>query len=68
MNTPHLIGPKGSRKDKNSKNFPFKLYMGKAYYDQKTGKLLSMDFGSPMANGDTLAGVASVAKTLGIEY
>jgi hypothetical protein len=65
-NEPHLIGPKGSRKDPNSKIFPFKVYEGRAYYDALSGKLLSMDFAQPTATGDTLAGVASAAKTLGI--
>ncbi|KAF0220259.1 MAG: hypothetical protein FD174_1339 [Geobacteraceae bacterium] len=66
-NTPHLIGPKGDRKDKNSKIYPFKIFQGKAFFDKKTGELLSMDFAPPMATGDTLAGVASAAKTLGIK-
>ena len=65
-NTPHFIGPKGSRSDKTSKIYPFKIFQGKAFFDKKTGKLLSMDFAPPMATGDTLAGVASAAKTLGI--
>ena len=55
--------------DKESRIYPFKLYEGKAYFDRKTGQLLSMDFAPPMATGDTLSGVASAAKTLGIrEY
>lgn len=66
-NTPHLIGPKGNRSDKASKIYPFKLYLGKGFYDEITGNLLSMDFAPPMATGDTLAGVASAAKTLGIK-
>lgn len=66
-NTPHLIGPKGSRNDPKSKITPFKMYEGRAYYDQLSGKLLSMDFAQPTATGDTLAGVASAAKTLGIK-
>lgn len=66
-NTPTFIGPKGSRKDKTSKIYPFKIFQGKAFFDQKTGKLMSMDFAPPMATGDTLAGVASAAKTLGIK-
>ncbi|OYV66365.1 MAG: cytochrome C [Deltaproteobacteria bacterium 21-66-5] len=66
-NEPHFIGPKGSRGDKQSRIYPFKLYEGKAYFDKKTGMLLSMDFAPPMATGDTLAGVASAAKTLGIK-
>ncbi|WP_298272503.1 cytochrome C [Geobacter sp.] len=66
-NTPHFIGPKGSRKDKSSKIYPFKIFIGKAFYNQKDGKLMSMDFAPPMATGDTLAGVASAAKTLGIK-
>ena len=65
-NTPTFIGPKGSRGDRQSRIYPFKLYEGKAYFDRKTGTLLSMDFAPPMATGDTLAGVASAAKTLGI--
>ena len=66
-NTPTFIGPKGSRGDRQSRIYPFKLYEGKAYFDRKTGTLLSMDFAPPMATGDTLAGVASAAKTLGIK-
>jgi hypothetical protein len=65
-NEPHLIAPKGARKDPRSKIFPFKVYEGRAYYDAISGKLLSMDFAQPTATGDTLAGVASAAKTLGI--
>lgn len=66
-NTPTFIGPKGSRGDRQSRIYPFKLYEGKAYFDRKTGTLLSMDFAPPMATGNTLAGVASAAKTLGIK-
>ncbi|GFE61856.1 cytochrome C [Geobacter sp. AOG2] len=66
-NEPHFIGPKGSRGDKTSKIYPFKIFQGKAYYDKLTGNLLSMDFAQPMATGDALAGVASAAKTLGIK-
>jgi len=66
-NTPHFIGPKGSRTDKKSKIYPFKIYLGKGFYDEYTGNLLAMDFAEPMATGDTLAGIASAAKTLGIE-
>jgi hypothetical protein len=66
-NDAHFIGPKGSRADGKSKITPFKVYEGRAYYDQKTGKLLSMDFGPPTGTGDTLAGVASAAKTLGLK-
>lgn len=66
-NTPHRIGPKGDRRDGRSKITPFKIYQGRAYYDAKTGRLLSMDFAQPTATGDALAGVASAAKTLGIE-
>jgi len=66
-NTPHFIGPKGSRTDGKSKIYPFKLFQGKAYYNKKDGQLLSMDFAPPMATGDTLAGVASAAKILGIK-
>ncbi|MBP1627378.1 MAG: cytochrome c [Holophagaceae bacterium] len=35
--------------------------------DKVDGKLLSMDFAPPMATGDTLAGVASAAKIMGIK-
>nr|WP_320131096.1 hypothetical protein [uncultured Holophaga sp.] len=66
-NRPDFIGPKGSRKDPKSRITPFKIFQGKAYFDRKTGRLLSMDFAPPMSNGDTLAGVASAAKTLGIK-
>ena len=66
-NTPHFIGPKGSRTDRDSKIYPFKIFQGKAFFDKKTGQLLSMDFAPPMATGDALAGVASAAKTLGIK-
>lgn len=66
-NTPTFIGPKGSKEDKSSKIYPFKIYMGKGYFNEYTGELMSMDFAPPMANGDTLAGIASAAKTLGIE-
>ncbi|MFA6955893.1 MAG: cytochrome c3 family protein [Thermoanaerobaculia bacterium] len=66
-NTPHFIGPNGERKDGKSRIYPFKVYQGKAFYDKKTGELLSMDFAPPMATGDVLAGVASAAKTLGIK-
>ena len=66
-NTPHFIGPKGSKKDGKSKITPFKIFQGKAYYDKKTGELLSMDFAPPMATGDTRAGVASAARTLGMK-
>ncbi len=67
-NEPHFIGPKGSRKDGKSKIYPFKIFLGKAYYNALNGQLLSMDFAPPMANGDTLAGVASAAKSLGIKH
>jgi hypothetical protein len=66
-NEPHLIAPKGSRKDPKARIFPFKIYEGRAYYDRHTGKLLSMDFAQPTASGDTLAGVASAARTLGLK-
>ena len=65
-NTPEFIGPRGSRENKESKIHPFKIFQGKAYFDRKTGRLLSMDFAPPMSNGDALAGIASAAKTLGI--
>ncbi|MGZ8463383.1 MAG: cytochrome C [Candidatus Deferrimicrobiaceae bacterium] len=66
-NETHFIGPKGSREERESRIYPFKIFEGKAYFDKKTGMLLSMDFAPPMATGNTLAGVASAAKTLGIE-
>jgi hypothetical protein len=66
-NTPRFIGPKGKRDDKKSKIYPFKIYQAKAYYNKLDGRLLSMDFAPPMATGDTLAGIASAAKTLGIK-
>lgn len=65
-NTPHFIGPKGSRKDGRSRIYPFKVFQGKAYFNRLDGQLLAMDFAQPMATGDTLAGVASAARTLGI--
>jgi hypothetical protein len=66
-NEPHFIGPKGSRTDGKSRIWPFRVYEGRAYYDKKSGNLLAMDFGPPTGTGDTLAGVASAAKTLGIK-
>jgi cytochrome c len=66
-NTPHFIGPKGSRKDGKSKITPFKIFQGKAFYEKKGGALLSMDFAPPMSNGDTRAGVESAARTLGMK-
>jgi hypothetical protein len=66
-NTPEYIGPKGSRGDREARIYPFKIFQGKAFFDKKTGRLLSMDFAPPMANGDALAGVASAARTLGIK-
>ena len=66
-NEPHFIGPNGSRKDGKSKIYPFKIYMGKAFYDRKTGQLLSMDFAPPMATGNARAGVESAARTLGMK-
>lgn len=66
-NTPSFIGPKGSRSDPESKILPFKIFEGKAFFDKKSGNLLSMDFAPPMSNGDALAGVASAAKTMGLE-
>ncbi len=66
-NTPHFIGPKGERGDKKSRIYPFKIYQAKAYYNKLDGQLLTMDFAQPMATGDTLAGVASAATTLGIK-
>ncbi|RII27627.1 MAG: cytochrome C [Geobacter sp.] len=66
-NEQHFIGPNGSRKDGKSKIYPFKIYMGKAFYDKKTGNLLSMDFAPPMSNGNARAGVESAARTLGMK-
>ena len=66
-NEPHFIGPKGSRKDGKSRIYPFKIYMGKAFYDKKSGQLLSMDFAPPMATGDTRAGIESAARTMGLK-
>jgi hypothetical protein len=66
-NTPHFIGPKGEKKDSKSRITPFKIFQGKAFYDKKSGQLLSMDFAPPMSNGDTRAGVASAARTLGMK-
>lgn len=66
-NLPDFIGPKGNRGDKESKIYAFKIFQGKAFFDKKTGNLLAMDFAPPMATGDTLAGVASAAKTMGIK-
>ena len=65
-NRPDYIGPKGNRGDKASKIYPFKVFQGKGFFDRKTGELLPMDFAPPMATGDTLAGVASAAKIVGI--
>ncbi len=66
-NTPQFIGPKGSRTDGKSKIYPFKIFQGKAFFNKKDGQLMSMDFAPPIANGDSLAGVASAAKILGIK-
>ena len=66
-NTPHLIGPKGDKTDGKSRITPFKIFQGKAYFNKENGQLLSMDFAPPMANGDTRAGVASAARTLGMK-
>ena len=66
-NTPHFIGPKGSREDGKSKITPFKIFQGKAFYDAKSGELLSMDFAPPMATGNTRQGVESAARTLGMK-
>jgi hypothetical protein len=66
-NEPHFIGPRGSRKDRKSKIYPFKIFTGKAFYEAKTDRLLSMDFAPPMASGDTRAGVESAARTLGMK-
>jgi len=68
-NRPEFIGPKGSREDAASRLYPFKVFQGKAFFDNMKGNLLSMDFAPPMANGDALAGVAAAARILGIgEY
>jgi hypothetical protein len=67
LNEPHRIGPMATRKDKKARITPFKIYEGRAYYDRKTGALLTMDFGPPSATGDALAGVASAARTLGLK-
>lgn len=64
---PHLIAPKGDRRDAKSRIFPFKVFEGKAYYDKKTGKLLGMDFAPPMQTGSALAGLASAAKIQGLK-
>jgi hypothetical protein len=64
--TPRRIGPRATRASRGAKIHPFKIYEGKAFYDRRTGELLSMDFGPPTANGDALAGVASAARTLGL--
>lgn len=66
-NRPTFIGPKGSRVDGKSKIYPFKIFQGKAYFNKKSGELMAMDFAPPMASGDTLAGVASAAKIMGIK-
>lgn len=67
VNRPHLIGPKGRKDDPKSRIFPFKRYEGRAFYDARTGQLLAMDFAPPTATGDTLAGVASAARTVGLK-
>ena len=66
-NTPHFIGPKGNKADLSSRITPFKIFQGKAFFEEKSGALLSMDFAPPMANGDTRAGVESAARTLGMK-
>lgn len=66
-NRPDFIGPKGDRKDGKSRIYPFKIFQGKAFFNKKNGQLLAMDFAPPMATGDTLAGVASAAKIMGIK-
>lgn len=66
-NRPDFIGPKGDRKDGKSRIYPFKIFQGKAFFNKKDGQLLSMDFAPPMATGDTLAGVASAARIMGIK-
>ncbi len=66
VNQPHLIGPKGSRADPKSRIYPFKIYEGKAYFDKGSGQLLAMDFAPPTATGNSLAGVASAARTMGL--
>jgi hypothetical protein len=64
---PHFIGPVAGRGDAKARITPFRVYEGRAYYDRKTGALLSMDFAPPVGTGDTLAGVRSAAKTLGLK-
>ena len=66
-NDPHFIGPNGNRKDEKSKIYPFKIYMGKGFFNNKTGQLLPMDFAPPMATGNTRAGVESALRTLGTQ-
>ena len=66
-NSAHFIGPKGNRSDAKSRITPFKIFQGKAYFEEKSGELLSMDFAPPMANGDTRAGVESASRTLGMK-
>ncbi len=55
------------RVDGKSKITPFKIFQGKAFYNAKSGELLSMDFAPPMATGNTRAGVESAARTLGMK-
>lgn len=62
-----VIGPMGSRQDKKSKIYGFKLYQGRIYMNKKTGEPMAMDFAQPASTGDVKAGVASAAKTLGIK-
>ncbi|HEY5997352.1 MAG TPA: hypothetical protein VIU29_10030 [Candidatus Deferrimicrobiaceae bacterium] len=66
-NSPKLIAPLGSRKDRRSRIYPFKIFEGRAFFDRRSGKLLVMDMGPPMVDGDVMAGLASSAKTLGLK-
>jgi hypothetical protein len=65
--SPKLITPLGSRRDGKSRIYPFKIFEGRAFFDRKTGRLLVMDMGPPMVNGDAKAGLASAAKIQGLK-
>jgi cytochrome c2 len=65
-NEPHFVGPAATRASPGAKIFPFKVFEGRAYFDRRTGQLLVLDFGPPIATGDTLAGAAAAARTLGL--
>ncbi len=62
-----LIAPQGSRKDGRSRIYPFKIFEGRGFFDRKSGRLLVMDMGPPMINGDVMAGLASAAKIQGLK-